>query len=89
MTETMLTTKDNPYDPFEQFSQWYLFDCEKGYNTCSYLARIAKTSIALSSHENKDEIERAMDDIIKNDFTNNYVKLKRNVDENEETISYI
>lgn len=32
-----LTTFDNPYNPFEQFSDWFLFDVEKGYNTCAYL----------------------------------------------------
>lgn len=30
-----ITTFDNPYNPFEQFSNWFLFDVEKGYNTCS------------------------------------------------------
>ena len=39
-----LTTFDNPYNPFEQFSDWFLFDVEKGYNTCAYLDRIAHTS---------------------------------------------
>ena len=37
----MLTTFDNPYDPFEQFTLWFLFDVEKGYNTCERLARVA------------------------------------------------
>ena len=40
----MLTTVDNPFDPFEQFTSWFMFDEEKGYHTCSYLGRIARTS---------------------------------------------
>ena len=47
-----LTTFDNPFDPFERFSDWFLFDVGKGYNTCSYLARIAKTSEQFSDEEN-------------------------------------
>ena len=50
-----LTTFDNPYDPFERFSDWFLFDVGKGYNTCSYLARIAKTSEQFSDEENEQE----------------------------------
>jgi hypothetical protein len=71
----MLTTFDNPYDPFEQFTSWFLFDVEKGYNTCSYLGRIARTSDQLSEEENELEIERAIDEIIKYDFRNIYKKV--------------
>ena len=56
-----LTTFDNPYNPFEQFSDWFLFDVEKGYNSCAYLARIARTSEQFSDEENNREIERAID----------------------------
>lgn len=59
-----LTTVDNPYDPFSDFDQWFLFDIVKGYNSCSYLARIARTSDQLSDKENEDEIDRAIDEII-------------------------
>lgn len=76
-TQCRLTTFDNPFDPFEQFDQWFLFDVEKGYNSCAYLARIAKTSEQLSDHENEIEIERAIDEIIKYDFMNIYKKVKR------------
>ena len=59
-----LTTLDNPYDPFDQFNQWFMFDTEKGYNSCSYLARIAKTSDEMSEQEYNREVERAIDEII-------------------------
>ena len=70
-----LTTFDNPYDPFKQFDQWFLFDVEKGHNTCDYLGRIARTSEQLSEEENDSEVERAIDEIIKLDFMNKYKKV--------------
>ena len=75
--KVMLTTKDNPFNPFTQFDQWYLFDIEKGYYSCGLLARIARTSEQFSDRENELEIERAIDEIIKYDFTNNYIKVEQ------------
>ena len=75
--EFMLTTIDNPFDPFEQFTSWFLFDVEKGYYSCSRLARIANLSDELSEKEVDEEIERAIDEIIKYDFTTIYKKVKR------------
>lgn len=74
--EFMLTTFDNPFDPFEDFTSWFLFDVEKGYNSCSYLARIAKLSDDMTEQEASAEIERAIDDIIKYDFMGIYKKVK-------------
>lgn len=75
-----LTTIDNPYNPFEQFTQWFMFDEEKGYHSTSYLARIARTSDQLSDEENNEEVERAIDEIIKYDFLGIYKKVqKKNV----------
>lgn len=79
MTKCAITTFDNPFDPFDQFDSWYQFDCDKGYNSCSYLDRIARTSDQLSDEENDQEIERAIDEIIKFDFLNIYKKVKREV----------
>lgn len=73
----MLSTIDNPFDPFDDFDSWFRFDCDKNYNSCSYLDRIARTSDQLSDEENDAEIERAIDEIIKYDFMNIYVKVKR------------
>jgi len=71
-----LTTIDNPFNPFEDFESWFLFDVEKGYNTCGYLGRIARISDQLSEEENNEEVERAIDEIIKYDFLNIYKKIK-------------
>lgn len=76
-TEVMLTTFDNPYDPFEEFVLWWMYDVEHGYNTCSKLARIARHSDEYSTVEDKLETERAIDEIIDNDFLNIYKKLTR------------
>ena len=77
MSECRLTTFDNPYDPFKQFNSWFLFDVEKGYNSCGYLARIARTTDQMSDAENEEEIERAIDEIIQYVFMNIYKKVRK------------
>lgn len=57
----MLTTTDNPFNPFTQFDDWFAFDEQKGYHTCSYLARICKTSPELSVAD----MELANDDAVR------------------------
>ena len=76
-TEVMLTTFDNPFDPFEQFTPWRLFDLEKGYNTCEHLARIAQLTEGMTQQEENAEVERAIDIILENDFLNIYKKIIR------------
>ena len=71
----MLTTIDNPFNPFDDFTSWLMFDKEKGYNTCEKLARIANLADNLSEKEKNDEIDRAMDQIIKHDFLEIYIKV--------------
>ena len=75
MKRVYLTTNDNPYDPETEFALWYLFDKQNNYDSCEYLARIARTSEQLSDEENEAEIENAIDEIIKLDFRNVYKKI--------------
>ena len=75
--DCMLTTFDNPYNPFDEFTLWLMFDKEKGYNTCEHLARIVQLSDDLSEKEIDEKTERAIDEIIKYDFMNIYVKVKK------------
>lgn len=73
----MLTTADNPWNPFTQFDEWFAWDTAHGYNTCAYLARIAVESPDLSNAQNNRAIEDAIDEIVKFNLTGNYVKVSK------------
>lgn len=83
--EFALTTFDNPFNPFDDFISWELFDKEKGYNSSNLLARITNDSDDLSELEKDLEIERAIDQIIKYDFMGIYKKVVKETIINEET----
>ena len=86
MPETFVTTLDNPYDFWTQFDEWFEFDTEKGYNTCAYIARIAKTSSEMSEKEYAEEVNHAVNEILRLNLTGNYVKTVRTGVENKENI---
>ena len=72
----MLTTIDNPYDPFDDFALWQMFDKEKGYDTCEYLARIVQPLLSddLSDKEIESITDTVVNDIIKYDPLQIYIK---------------
>jgi len=61
---SMLTTIDNPFDPFTQFDDWFRFDEEKGYHTCQFLARVSRASTDMSDEEYEKANDRAIDEIV-------------------------
>ena len=79
-----LTTVDNPFDPFEQFNDWFEFDIEKGYYTCSRLARLTNLSDDMSEAESNKEIERAIDELIKYDVFDVYKKVIKETSEDSD-----
>lgn len=70
-----LSTKDNPYNPFEDFNKWLSYDIDMGYGSCDYVGRIAKTSNSMTEDEYNDEVERAIDEIIKYNPLGIYIKV--------------
>jgi hypothetical protein len=79
MLESMLTTVDNPHDPFESFAPWYAWDEGMGYHTSSFLARIVMPSDALSETQQNSEHTSAIDEIIKENSSGLYRKVTREV----------
>lgn len=75
MTVHMLTTKDNPFNPFTHFDEWYEFDEKSGYQTTAYLARITRSSHELSETDQDLAIEIAIDEIVKENINGMYTKV--------------
>lgn len=78
MIETMLTTVDNPYNPFVNYDEWFNWDFVAGYNTCSRLARVCASSFELSKVEQEEAFMEAALDILDNDETGKFSLITRN-----------
>jgi len=76
MAEHMLTTVDNPYDPFTDFDEWYAFDERAGYHTTAFLARVTKSSSELSDADQSLAIELAIDEIVRENVLGIYRKVE-------------
>lgn len=66
----LLSTRDNPYDPFKEWSRWHAEDLRLGYNTLGLLARLAPT------HGEFDEdaaVTEAMRLVIEYDFSGQHI----------------
>lgn len=74
----MLTTKDNPFNPYSNYDAWYQYDLEKGYQTCERLARIVQLEDDMSDVEKDAAMDRAIDEIIANDPLGIYIRATEN-----------
>ena len=76
--DVRITTIDNPYDPFTEFDKWFDFDVEKGYYTCSKLARLSNITEDMTDKELIEEEQRAINRLIEIDPLDIYKKIKKN-----------
>ena len=60
----MLSTKDNPWNPFTSFDEWLAYDLLHGHDCSGYLMRIADVPIDASEQEECDVIEDAIRRIV-------------------------
>ena len=74
MNVPMLTTIDNPFDPFTQWDDWFAYDCQKGYYSCAYLARVADPPDDVTPEQLDEIITETIDEICKLNVLGIYVK---------------
>ena len=77
MDEYMLTTVDNPFDPFTRFDEWLSYDLSQGHDTLGLLARVAVSSHEVSDVDNELAIARAIDEIVAENVFGIHKKVKR------------
>lgn len=75
--EYMLTTVDNPYDPFTQWDEWLSWDDQAGYHTPGLLARIARVSPDLSEADQTQAVQMAIDECVEMNVLGVLKKVKR------------
>lgn len=75
MQQHMLTTEDNPFNPFTHYDEWFVFDEAAGYHTPSYLARVVRSSDELSEFDQSISIEQGIDEIVKENILGIYKKV--------------
>lgn len=73
--EHMLSTVDNPWNPFTHFDEWRAFDEAAGYHTSALLARVVRSSDALSDNQQEQAIEDAIDEIVSENLLGLYRKV--------------
>ena len=74
----MLTTVDNPFNPFTDYDRWNAYDEARGYFTANFLARVVVTSSELSEADQDVAIENAIDEIVKENVLGIYTKVSQN-----------
>jgi hypothetical protein len=79
MIETMLTTVDNPHDPFTEFIEWFDWDRRMNYHTPSLLGRVSFSSEELSEADQDAAIEEAIDIIVRENVSGVHRKVTREV----------
>ena len=79
MLVARLTTVDNPWDPFEEFPQWYQFDVTNGYKSTDLLGRVIMDSHETSVAQQNDANTQAIDEIVAENVSGMHRKVTREV----------
>lgn len=75
--EHMLSTSDNPWNPWTHFNEWFAYDMQAGYHTLPYLARITMSSDEISQADQVLAVELAIEEIIRLNINGLYVAVPR------------
>lgn len=76
--DVMLTTVDNPWNPFTHFDEWREYDESSGWYTLPLLGRVALTSDEMSEADQDFAITEAMKEIVQENVSGVHVLVTEN-----------
>jgi hypothetical protein len=85
MAQVMLSTSDNPFNPFADYAAWYTWDIAHGYYTSQYLARIMAYTYDVSELEQDMIVESAVDECVEHNVSGVFIKVTKKEDPNSES----
>lgn len=71
----MISTSDNPFNPWTNFHEWYVWDETYGYHTCSRLARLCDYTDDLGDSEELQGYYDACEKLLMYNVPGNYIKV--------------
>lgn len=71
----MLTTIDNPWNPWTHFDAWNAWDEQAGYYTLSFQARIVRSSPELSDADQDLALEQGILEIVRENVLGLYKRV--------------
>ena len=75
MGDYMITTIDNPWNPFTHYHEWLSYDTSHGYNTDQWLYVLTRTSNDLNADERLVQIDAGCQRLLELDPFGLHVKL--------------
>lgn len=75
----LLSTSDNPWNPWVDFTEWNAYDMQAGHHTLAYLARVVVSSDEISEADQDVAYEDAIEEIFRLNINDLYIKVKEPV----------
>lgn len=71
----MISTSDNPYNPWTQFHEWFVWDETNGYHTCQRLAKLSDFTDDLGDTEELLSYYDAAEKLLLYNVPGNYIRV--------------
>lgn len=75
MSDFLLTTNDNPWNPFTNFDEWIRYDCDCGYNTWQRIEKLMPNDYLRKSLVKRNVLLNEVMERMLELFPNFYVKV--------------